>query len=236
MQAPQKLEELKELALILIVYEQEIARLHPPCRRPHHEAVQWIAESNRMGVMQHPPDLATGHFDCSTTALEQRYRGSIERLRAQLRDISNTSALVKFMNHPANYKFPRGNRNRQVNFLSINRGDNFASTVEFRQARGSLCAEDISRWVDFCVGLIKLSKLYSEDPDRFPLKGLGRYHEPDGKLRLNLMNVYALMRDMELGNEAISYWQRRIAGYQMGMHGDADDRADNELPPPELIV
>jgi hypothetical protein len=232
-QAPQELKVLKELALILIVYEHEISRLHPPCRRPNHEAVRGTAESNRMGIMGHPPEMATICFDASTTALESRYRGPIELLREQLRAISNKTELGKYMNHPAVYPYPLGNRGRQVNFLSIARGDRYASTVEFRQARGSLCAEDISRWVDFCVGLVKIAQVYSKEVSRFPAKCLGNYYDIGGKHHVGRISVYDLMSDMELGDEAIGYWQRRIARYQMGLKGDADDRVDNELPPPE---
>jgi hypothetical protein len=230
-QAPQELEVLKELALILIVYEHEISRLHPPCRRPNHEAVRGVAESNRMGIMGHPPELATKCFDASSTALESRYKGAIEFLREQLRDISNKTELGKYMNYPAIYPYPLGNRGRQVNFLSISRGDIYASTVEFRQARGSLCAEDISRWVDFCVGLVKIAQLYSKDPSRFPAKCLGNYYDIRGTQHVSRISVYDLMNDMELGDEAIGYWQRRIARYQMSIKGDSDDRVDNELPP-----
>jgi hypothetical protein len=34
-QAPETLDVLRELALLLLIYEEEISCLHPPCRRPH---------------------------------------------------------------------------------------------------------------------------------------------------------------------------------------------------------
>ncbi|KAH9220081.1 hypothetical protein DL95DRAFT_383421, partial [Leptodontidium sp. 2 PMI_412] len=46
----------RELAMILLVYEDEIARLHPPCRRPGHANAQYQFQSNRLGFMKE--DLA----------------------------------------------------------------------------------------------------------------------------------------------------------------------------------
>jgi hypothetical protein len=186
-----------------------------------------------MGIMHHPSDLDTRHFDASTSALEMKYNGPIETIRQQLQVIPDKEALVKYMNAPATYKCPRGNRNKQVNFLSITRGEAFATTVEFRQARGSLCSEEISRWIDFCIGLVKLAALYRNDPARFPAKGLGEYLDDNGKPQKGRVSVFDLMQDIELGDEVIRYWELKMAKYAMGIKGDADDRTDNELPPPE---
>lgn len=185
-----------------------------------------------MGIMHHPSDLDTRHFDSSTSALEMKYNGTIETIRQSLQVIPDREALAQYMNAPATYKCPR-NRNKQVNFLSITRGEAFATTVEFRQARGSLCPDEISQWIDFCIGLIKLAALYRENPGRFPAKGLGEYLDDNGKLQKGIISVFDLMHDMELGNEAVQYWELRMAKYAMGTKGDADDRTDNELPPPE---
>jgi hypothetical protein len=37
-EAPKNFEVIKELAILLLVFEEEISRLHPPCRRPGHTA------------------------------------------------------------------------------------------------------------------------------------------------------------------------------------------------------
>jgi hypothetical protein len=238
-QAPSDLKVLKQLALILIVYEEEISRLHPPCRRPKHLAARGTVESNRMGVMEHPHDIKTWKFDPSTTALKRKFEeydkheGPVEGIRLRLHRIPDKEALARYMNAPAMSSSPRGNRNRQVNFLSVVRGDDFPSTVEFRQARGSLCPEEISRWVDFCIGLIRLAYLYHNHPRRFPTEALGDYYDGEGNLQGGGVSVFDLIRDMELDGEAVWYWELRMARYAMGTHGDADDRTDNELPPPE---
>lgn len=50
-EAPQDLDILKQLALLLIVYEEEISKLHPPCRRPGHEATIHTLDSNRLAFV-----------------------------------------------------------------------------------------------------------------------------------------------------------------------------------------
>lgn len=235
-QAPQELDVLKELALILIVYEQEISRLHPPCRRPNHPAILGLVESNRMGIMDHPIELATKYFDASTDALAKKYNCPIGAIRRKLRDIPDKDALARYMNAPPTHKYPEGNRNRQVNFTTTVRGEGFPYTIEFRQARGSLCPEEISRWVDFCIGLVKVARFYWEDPARFRVKGLGEYYDENGKLQRGRISVFDLMQDMELDDKAVEYWISRMAKYASGMKGDADDRTDSELPPPEPMI
>jgi hypothetical protein len=232
-ETPQELPTLQELALILIVYEEEISRLHAPCRRPSHAAARSLLESNRMSIMHHPPDLDTKYFHTSTAALERAYNGPIEIVRQELRALPDKEALAKYMNGPVTRKYPQGNKNRQVNFVSAARPENFPATIEFRQARGSLCLEEISRWVDFCIGLVKLAALYREDPARFPVKGLGEYVDENNTVQKGRISVFDLMKDMGLETQAIRYWESRMAKYSMGTRGDADDRTDNELPPPE---
>lgn len=49
--APQDPRVLSMLAGILLVYEEEIARLHPLCRRPVHKNARHLIESNRSGFL-----------------------------------------------------------------------------------------------------------------------------------------------------------------------------------------
>lgn len=233
MQAPSDLNVLKELAVILIVYEEEIAKLHPPCRRPNHAATIGIAESNRMGIMEHPEDKNTRLFDASTKALIGKHGVHIERIRQDVRRIMDKKELARYMNAPARWSYPDGNRHRQVNFLSLVRGDDYPSTIEFRQARGSLRPKDILMWVDFCLGLVRLAHLYHAKPDLFPTDALDDYYDERGELLNARVDVFDLIQDMGLSADAVRYWELTKALYASGMIGDENDRTDNELSPPE---
>lgn len=243
----------KELAIILIVYEEEIAKLHPPCRRPGHPNARYTLQSNRLGLMAEGKttafsdnlynhvvntDNATSlDVGCSTIAISNHL--SIPEIRAGIAALANADSLPGLMNWPAvNSPYDKlcrqhGDRDRQANFTYINR-ENGANTFEFRQAKGSLDATDISCWIDFCVGLVRLARLYIEDRSRFrvkdwpddrttPVTTYGKEH--------NNINVFDLMHDMELGPAAIAYWQRRVATFHNYVTGDEHDRLEDELPP-----
>ncbi len=43
---PKDLRVLKELAVLIVIYESEISKLHPHCRRPEHPNARYAVESN----------------------------------------------------------------------------------------------------------------------------------------------------------------------------------------------
>jgi hypothetical protein len=239
-EAPKEPAVLYTLAYIILIYEDEISRLHPPCRRPEHEAAKGNIESNRLGMMiPKNEDLTKGAFqrlDCSTAVISKRYMFEelLERLLI-LRGGSEdpASALVHLailMNFPWNGpKYP-ADRNRLVNFTSATRRKDYPYTIEFRQARGSLSAEDISRWVDCCVGLVRLADLYMQDPGLIPVFGWEDTFS-NGRIVRNHINVFDLINNMELGDDAIRFWETKVARYMCGAKWDADDRTDNEVRP-----
>lgn len=111
------------------------------------------------------------------------------------------------------------------------RAKEFLKTIEFRQARGSLCDQEIMHWVKFCLGLVQLAALYQKDRSRFPVKDWPGSLQPDGFRYRGRIDVFDLIRNMNLGQDELSYWEAKLAYYQMGFPGDKDDRTDNELPP-----
>lgn len=123
--------------------------------------------------------------------------------------------------HPNKYAL--GNRHRQVNFTWAVRNDEFPYTIEFRQARGTLDARDISRWVDFCIALIKLAEDYTEGESNSGARK--RFQPLDWDV-----SIFDLIEEMELGDEALTYWRGRVVKFMGYSFGDEDDRLDNEDP------
>jgi hypothetical protein len=220
-EAPRSMEILKELAVILVIYEEEVSRLHAPVRRPGHAGAARQLESNRLFFLNPYEDnysLVGG--DYTTEALIQA-NGSISMIRSRISSIKTRTILSQRMCWPSTSKFPNGNRNRLVNFTYLCRGEDFPETIEFRQARGSLDPEEISHWVDFCVGLVRLAEHYSQNPDAFPAKTFEELRSGEG--------VFKLMKDMVLSPEAIGFWDAKIKRYEE--YREEDDRTDCELEP-----
>ncbi|CAL3967342.1 unnamed protein product [Diplocarpon coronariae] len=249
----------KELAMILLVYEDEIARLHPPCRRPGHLNAAFSSSSNRLGLIKEGLDRFPGRLcgpgvdtsmaactnltepvggvtgvDCSLRAVSQV--ASIPDIRAAM-EKATVEQMVELLNWPAVSRFnekpnrENGDKDRQVNLTYMVRSGNLPKTIEFRQAKGSLDFGDISRWADFCVGLVRLARLYVEDRSRFPVQNWGDTLLADGTTQYNRIDVFDLICDMELGQTASEYWERRVERFMLGKVGDENDRLDDEKPP-----
>lgn len=192
--------------MILLIYEDEISKLHPQCRRHWHPATKGTLASNRIGVLHgiNDVDEKIEDVECSLTALQKEY--TVLRLRNKI--VLGGSSMVrmsKLFNGPVTGgdAYINGDRNRLVNFTSAVRGQNaegkdFPSTIEFRQARGSLEMKDIRKWVDFCIGLVRLAHFYHDNPDKFPVK---KWEDR--------ISVFDLIAQMDLGAEAEEYWSQK---------------------------
>ena len=243
---PKNLQVLKELALILIVYEQEISKLHPPCRRHGHPATIGNLNSNRLGFLFNEDTLRWSKpqnfigIDCSTHVL--RYsesevlgwaKNKFAEIRKTINDCKDVAALSKLMCSPADDRpgHEHGDRNRFVNFTYLCRGDEYAQTIEFRQARGTLAAEEIHHWVDFCVALVRLAEFHANNPGKFPIDNF----ESDSSSRKltvdNSVSINRLMDAMGLSEAAREFWHHKSFGYAFYIDGDKDHRTDNEEPP-----
>jgi uncharacterized membrane protein YgcG len=243
-QAPEEIEVLQELAILLLIYEEEISRLHPPCRRPHDKKALRLAgprgnvDSNRVFWLlddeETTPDIKSKRFhdmDRTLRALKSQYH-TVDELRAWVRHKDTHETLAKCMNYPPGKEsHDNGNRNRIVNFTTAARSNIFPNTIEFRQARGSLCVEEIMHWVKFCVGLVRLAHFYHEHSEEFHVKNWDNIRQANGNWERNKIDVFDLIGHMQLGEGEIKYWEGQLAKYQAGSPGDADDRTDNELPP-----
>jgi hypothetical protein len=235
-QASDSLDALKELAVILIVYEAEIAKLHPHCRRPEHPNSRYAVESNRLYFLhqdkENPRRTTYGEFDVSNEALAREPREFLENeVRGQISRCQEIGELALLMNWPTHgLGNEEGNRNRQVNFTAAARPPESPCTIEFRQARGTLDAKDVEKWVEFCVGLVRLAQYYVDNPGTFPIKSFKSFSvEKNGDYLRERLYIVDLMNDMGMSEEDKDYWRERIARYQA--RGGPLDRLDNEVPP-----
>lgn len=205
-EAPKDLRVLQELSLLLVIYEETISTLHAPHRRPGHPATTDMLESNRLWWMYNDDD----DFDSSTAAFAKRY--TISQLRDHFRFIKSKQSLARRMCYPKKPEGPQSDRNRLVNFTYLTRGKGYPETIEFRQAAGSLDAEEISHWIDFCLDLVKFAEICVKDPERFPFK---EWRMLDNGT-LGTPGLLHFMHAMGHSPDGIKFWKKRAKNnYQL---------------------
>jgi len=236
-QAPTDLQVLKELAVLTIVYESEIAKLHPHCRRPEHLNARYNIESNRLRFLHKDEERRARHtygdLDVSNAALARQPDDFLDTIREQINNCSDAKELALLMNWPNHgLGHELGNRSRQVNFTTAARPKTAPYTIEFRQARGTLNATDVRKWVEFCIGLIRVAQFYVDNPGRFPMKSFkGFLVDGNEESVAERFYILDLMRDMGMSEEDKSYWRTRMARF--AGKGGRLDRLDNEKEPEE---
>lgn len=211
--------------MIFLVYEDEISRLHSKCRRPNHPATIGVVGSNRMAFMFDELTYKRRYpgLDCSITALSKRH--SIARLRGMMnRRFKSKEALLQRMNGPVPDNaeiYPNGDRNRLVNFTATCRkphkvsGKPFPSTIEFRHAQGSLDTEHILKWVEFCVGLVRLAHVYASKEKEFRVHSWENPFEPTSSTNTSHISIWDLMEDMRLSEESQTFWKAQATHYDL---------------------
>ncbi|TGO30258.1 hypothetical protein BPAE_0007g00950 [Botrytis paeoniae] len=215
---------LKELACILLIYEEEISRLHPRCRRPGHPVARGNLISNRLHTLLGADYVTyeeTVHEIWDQRAETSLYRKlrTIQQIRDEVDQLRDEKELAGYMCFPLTYT------NRLVNFLSL-RSSSRAHTVEFRQARGSLNVKDVTQWVDFCLSLVQLAEYYVSNPD-------DRIQEWPGENddAIEEVDIFRLIDVMKLNERSVNFWRSRVAKY-MGFR-EEDNRSDTEKLPGE---
>ncbi|ESZ93742.1 hypothetical protein SBOR_5879 [Sclerotinia borealis F-4128] len=221
------LDVLKELAGILLIYEEEISKLHPRCRRPGHRVARSNLTSNRTRIFLGPNFVLSDEntpllWDQRTTTSLLRQRRTIQQIRDEISKLRDETEVAEYM------CFPGLSRLRVVNFRPLTRPTR-PSTIEFRQARGSLDIEDVTHWVDFCVGLVQLAEHYFHNPDA-RIKNWAEDVDVDDNGKK--LDIFHLLEEMQFDEETMRYWQHRIAKY-MVVGRDEDERSDIENIPTE---
>ncbi|KAF7859737.1 hypothetical protein EAF04_008816 [Stromatinia cepivora] len=219
---PPSLAALKELACILLIYEDEISRLHPRCRRPGHQATRGNLISNRtltfLGRNFIPfEDNVDEIWDQSMDTSVFKQRRTIRQIRNEIDQLQDELAVADYM------CFPSTSRLRIVNFRPL-RYKSAPRTIEFRQARGSLDIKDVNYWVDFCLGLVQLAEYYVQNPD-----ARIQYWDEDPDGNDKELDIFQLLEDMNLDEGSMKYWTYRVAKHMAG--SNEDDRSDIESLP-----
>jgi len=234
-EAPKDFRVLKELAVLTLVYEEQISTLHPPCRGYDYEATLGTLCSNRLAFIFRENEPEKRHklreADCSTIQLGEEY--TFQALRARIDECSTVEELSQLMCWPKSHTplTVNGDRNRIINWTYLCRGDEYPQTIEFRQARGTLKPGEVHNWVDFCVGLVRLAEFYAYNPDHFPIVSFRPTRDKQGNRVGNVINVFRLMDKMGLSEEAKEFWRWKVVRYLNYSLEGVDDRTDNELPP-----
>ncbi|PQE04069.1 amidoligase enzyme protein [Rutstroemia sp. NJR-2017a BVV2] len=234
---------LRELAAILLIYEDELSRLHPPCRHPSHRAAKGNLESNRLRIFlgsnfrirdSNDTENISRKKNISTTTYTLKQQATVQEIRQELEQLNTEEEIAAFLN------FPSLSRLRPVNMrsLAVKERDEYQRprTIEFRQARGSLNIDEISHWIDFCVNLVKLAEYYVRTPDARimewepQLDDFERYGT-----HLKPASIHFLLHAMQLDEETVMYWERKIARYMGSVRGDVDERSDTEVVLPRQV-
>jgi hypothetical protein len=100
--APKDLSVLKELAILIMVYESEISKLHPHCRHPEHPNARYTVESNRLRFLHQCKEDETrytyGDLEVSNAALARQPENFLASIRAQISACSTPQELALLMN------------------------------------------------------------------------------------------------------------------------------------------
>jgi hypothetical protein len=95
-----------------------------------------------------------------------------------------------------------------------------------------LNATDVRKWVEFCIGLVRVAQFYVDNPGRFPMKSFKSFLvDGDEESVTERFYILDLMWDMGMSEEDKSYWRTRMARF--AGKGGRLDRLDNEKEPEE---
>jgi Putative amidoligase enzyme len=239
-EAPRDFAVLKELAFITIIYEEELSRIHPPCRRPGHALANGFLETNREVFLRDvnawaEPQLGT-HLGPKTledflkdekaedkpSAPEQVSEERLARRRGvelpKLVPVSTIREKIEACKDESELSnlmgcFVGDIPQYLVNWSFLIYISKYQGrTIEFRQHRGTFDKDDIRWWIQFVTGLVRVADLY--------------YRQGGCPVRswADQINVFDLMHSMELPQEGIDFYYMKIASYMNYPSGGLLDR------------
>ncbi|QDS68214.1 hypothetical protein FKW77_010574 [Venturia effusa] len=197
------LKVLQHLSELLVIYEDQITRLHPIHRRGRKDEIEsnkgrFAAES----FANEPLDYMEGMIrDWDTDELvmrklESRYKAVHEVHRLIFDEVEQAEDPIARLQ-----KCMGPTRGMTVNFAYLNRA-NGPQTIEFRQHAGSTDVKEIGHWVRFCLALVKLA---------------WRYADGDGECRVKHwkddVDIVDLMEEMGLQDEVKEFYTRKIGDF-----------------------
>lgn len=153
---------LQHLAYLLVMYEDQISRMHPPSRRAGSEAAMKDCITNLDEFAEASVNASYQNIDGEYFEAHGKLGDYIELEESIATPISyeisrrlifagdmTTAKLVKLMCGTI--------KDHIVNFTYLLRPAQAARTLEFRQHEGSLDPEAIRWWVNFVLSLVKLA-------------------------------------------------------------------------------
>lgn len=211
---------LQHLSTLLIIYEDQISRLHPPHRRGRTDeiesnklrfAAEYIGNEPLDFIDRLAPDLDNGTGETVTTIKlkkhESRYKAIHEIHRLLFDEVDQAENPIAQLQKGMG---PR--RGMTVNFAYLDR-PNGPQTIEFRQHAASVDGKEISYWVRFCLGLVKLAWRFADGESEYKVKHWG-----------DRVDILDLMGEMGLEEEVRSFYEGKIEEY-----GDEGILGEEEL-------
>jgi hypothetical protein len=200
---------VQHLAYLVLVYEHELLTLVDPCRRAtppsamltpdqqEHLAHELI--SNRENIAEPDPH----HFTHDGRRVRFTH-WDLSRVRAAIFDAEDTprsTALEKVC------KLLGWNRGHVIAFrpLCAPETDGRARTVEFRMQRSTLDPKEVGRWVEFCVGFVRLAWRFAAEDERRGGEQVWGTRCRVGSW-MERIAVEDLLGEMGLSGESQEYW------------------------------
>lgn len=210
---------LQHLAYILVMYEAQISRMHPPSRRAGSDAAMKDCVTNLDVFDEASLNAVYQAFDRDSTEANGELKEGNE-LEAPFEtplsyDLSRRLIFTSDMTTAKLVKLMCGTlKDHIVNFTYLLRPAQAARTLEFRQHEGTLDAEAIRWWVNFVLGLVKLA-------DQMAHKyGANEDYAGEGYLRAENggeARLEELWEFMGFDQEGQLFYERRMeSGYEAG--------------------
>jgi hypothetical protein len=199
---------VQHLAYLVVVYEDEISRLHPAHRRQRVTEI----ESNRLNFCAEGDDprdrCESGAIDESTGEIQIQTFQSVYKALGEIRRVLFEEA--DRTADPVRYVVERMGRARgyAYNFSALVKREG-PKTVEFRQHAGSIDAGEIQHWIGFCVGLVALASRYAAAAAG-TTDGCKVQHWGDR------VSIEDLWEEMGLEAEGRQFYREKMALYAVG--------------------
>jgi hypothetical protein len=188
---------LQHIAYILVVYEEQIGRLHDPKRRNRQEEIK----SNREAFLAECPEPVERMVeDEEGNMVVKKFEPLFTPLGEVRKQIFDE---VDRADDPYEALKERIGTERSyiVNFKHINR-ESGPRTIEFRQHAASDDPVEIFWWVEFCLGLVQLAMRYEASGEECQVQ--------DWQDRIDIEDLLDAVGMEDAGKE---YYRRKADGY-----------------------
>lgn len=205
---------IAHLAFLAVVFEDELARLHPVSRRDG--ANLEIKRNRAMFALEcaEPVDRAVTEFD--TDGSPRTVYKKHSPVYKPLTEIKTTlEGIHQATNSEVAFHRLVGDKQQLVNFTYSSRSkEQGAATVEFRQHRGTLDPDEVTHWVQHCLAMVRLAQRYAASESSCPVT------DWDDEI-----NIEDLWKEMDLAEDSREFFRGKIAEYT----NEAPDWTPEEL-------